>query len=67
MVDKREVCNCSAYPFPHKRWGGQCTGDNDDEMCRHGYPVGEYCGYCEVENYACDLYHAKKDDGVWVK
>lgn len=33
---KRPVCNCHAYPFPHRKYGGACAGVNE--------PTCEACG-----------------------
>lgn len=29
-----EPCRCSAYPFPHRWFGGQCVGHEPDECPR---------------------------------
>jgi len=26
-IDRREICNCEEYPFPHRPGGGRCTGE----------------------------------------
>lgn len=38
----RPVCNCHAYPFPHRKYGGACAGVNE--------PTCEECGkVCDTE------------------
>lgn len=34
--DERPVCQCDAYPFPHRKGGGRCDG-NDTERIAVGY------------------------------
>jgi hypothetical protein len=36
----RPVCNCDAYPFPHRPGTGICLG-NDDPVEIHPYPAGK--------------------------
>lgn len=31
--DRREICKCSAYPFPHKQGGGKCKATEFDHFC----------------------------------
>ena len=41
--DDRPICNCSAYPFPH-RIGGRCTGSAFTEF--YFYNVRSACQFC---------------------
>jgi len=58
------VCLCPAYPFPHRMYGGECEGLDPDEECEHGYPAGEYCPQCEIEEEGDRKYHALKENGL---
>lgn len=53
---RQETCHCSAYTFPHRLDGGDCSPDSRVQQCPHcrGYgvlpsgPFGEEpeCHYC---------------------
>lgn len=38
---------------------GLIEPDNDE--CRHGWPNGEKCPYCEIDNLKCDLWTSELD------
>lgn len=45
--DKRPICNCNAYGFPHKI-GGKCKGRAFAEF--NFYQIGAHCKYCNCFN-----------------
>lgn len=52
MVDKRPICDCSAYKFPH-RVGGRCKGY--DFTTFYFYNIKELCELCNCNNNgSCD-------------
>jgi hypothetical protein len=49
---KAVACTCSAYPFPHRLYGGKCRGP---DVCPHGVylphhpdydPLVDHCPEC---------------------
>lgn len=51
--DPRPICDCDAYPFPHKI-GGKCKGTVFAEF--QFYNVKEYCEFCNCNNdTSCDV------------
>ena len=57
MADKRPICTCDKYPFPH-RIGGKCKGQAFAEF--HFYTVGTACEGCNCYNesdnvHQCDV------------
>ena len=46
-----QICDCDAYPFPHRKGGGAC---HEDLVCPHGVHYPEHPDYdsnydrCEI-------------------
>lgn len=53
--DPRPICNCSAYPFPHKI-GGKCKGIDFAEFFFYQGGEREVCNQCNCLNGdKCDV------------
>lgn len=52
MTTTATPCRCSAYKFPHRLGGGQCSDEDDDNTCHSCLGTGEgmwesaSCGSC---------------------
>ena len=43
-------CNCGAYPFPHRKGGGDCCGCDDAPHCWHFDRIADYYGTGDKDN-----------------
>lgn len=59
-------CHCSAYPFPHREYGGKCNGpqEEDDYMMvdEDGDSKPRPCFCCRRAPCRCDYYEAQIED-----
>ena len=40
--NNQDTCTCSAYPFPHRMYGGKCEGP---DLCPHGVYLPNHPNY----------------------
>jgi hypothetical protein len=56
--DKRKVCTCNAYPFPHKKDGGKCGQEHPCTCVAESDPFGTGDrNYMEFDSSRCQQHN----------